>query len=205
VATSEQKAKVLARDFPRLWNAPSTAAKDRKRMLRLLIKEITVEKRLEPKQAILQQAILHIRWQGGAYSDVVVDLPRPIAEQQRYPTAVVERVRALAQRLPDALIGEQMNRDGHRNTHGKPFTQKMIGWIRWRYQIPPTQLKRPDELTVHQVAERFGVSLGVVYYWIGREIIPARSLRDGSPYWITWTASSRMSGPVASPKNVTSR
>ncbi|MDP3000778.1 MAG: hypothetical protein Q8N47_25065 [Bryobacterales bacterium] len=45
VATPERKAKApaLARDLPRLWNAPSTQAKDRKRMLRLLIKDITVE------------------------------------------------------------------------------------------------------------------------------------------------------------------
>lgn len=182
VATPEQKAKVLAlaRDFPRLWNAPSTAAKDRKRMLRLLIKEITVEMRLEPKQAIL-----HIRWQGGACSDVVVDLPRPIADQLRYPNAIVEHVRTLAQRLPDAQIAEQMNRDGHRNTHGKLFTQKMIGWIRWRYQIPPAQLKRPDELTVRQVAERFAVSIGVVHYWVRRAVISARRLPACAPYWIT--------------------
>jgi DNA invertase Pin-like site-specific DNA recombinase len=42
VATPEQKAKVLAlaRDLPRLWHAPTTQAKDRKRMLRLLIKDI---------------------------------------------------------------------------------------------------------------------------------------------------------------------
>jgi len=41
VFTPEQKARVLAlvRDFPRLWHAPSTQAKDRKRMLRLLIKD----------------------------------------------------------------------------------------------------------------------------------------------------------------------
>ena len=46
VATPEQKAKVLAlaRDLPRVWHAPTTQAKDRKRMLRLLIKDITVEK-----------------------------------------------------------------------------------------------------------------------------------------------------------------
>src|SRR6266851_481067 len=46
VATAEQKEKVLAlaRDLPRLWRAPTTQAKDRKRMLRLLIKDITVEK-----------------------------------------------------------------------------------------------------------------------------------------------------------------
>src|SRR5450631_2961301 len=44
VATPEQKAKVLAlaRDLPRLWHAPTTQSKDRKRMLRLLIKDITV-------------------------------------------------------------------------------------------------------------------------------------------------------------------
>jgi hypothetical protein len=49
VFTPEQKAKVLAlaRDFPRLWHAPSTQAKDRKRMLRLLIKDITVNKLVE--------------------------------------------------------------------------------------------------------------------------------------------------------------
>ena len=46
VATPEQKAKVLAlaKDLPQLWHAPTTQAKDRKRMLRLLIKDITVEK-----------------------------------------------------------------------------------------------------------------------------------------------------------------
>src|SRR5438132_3968435 len=46
VATPEQKAKVLAlaRDLPRLWHAPTTQTKDRKRMLRLLFKDITVEK-----------------------------------------------------------------------------------------------------------------------------------------------------------------
>ena len=44
VATPEQKEKVLAlaRDLPRLWHAPTTQAKDRKRMLRLLIKDVTL-------------------------------------------------------------------------------------------------------------------------------------------------------------------
>jgi hypothetical protein len=44
--TAEQKRQILqlARDFPRLWTAPTTAAHDRKRMLRLLIRDITVVK-----------------------------------------------------------------------------------------------------------------------------------------------------------------
>src|SRR5215831_17084734 len=72
VATPEQKEKVLAlaRDLPRLWHAPSTQAKDRKRMLRMLIKDITVEKSAAPKQLLV-----HIRWQGGACSERTVQLP----------------------------------------------------------------------------------------------------------------------------------
>jgi uncharacterized protein YndB with AHSA1/START domain len=61
--TAEQKRQILqlAGDFPRLWTAPTTEARDRKRMLRLLIKDITVVKGPERKQLKLQ-----ICWQGGA-------------------------------------------------------------------------------------------------------------------------------------------
>src|SRR5579864_8353510 len=81
VATPEQKAQVLAlaRDLPRLWHAPTTQSKDRKRMLRLLIKDITVEKPAEPKQLLI-----HIRWQGGASTDRYV----AASAQHRRPTTL---------------------------------------------------------------------------------------------------------------------
>src|SRR2546429_6183135 len=90
VFTPEQKARVLAlaRDFPRLWHAPSTQAKDRKRMLRLLIKDITVNKLIEQRQLSV-----HIRWQGGACTDLLVQLPLKSADRFRYPSAEVDRVR----------------------------------------------------------------------------------------------------------------
>ena len=74
VATPEQKAKALAlaRDLPRLWRASTTQAQDRKRMLRLLIRDITVE-----KLATARAAVLHVRWQGGACTDTTVSLPAP--------------------------------------------------------------------------------------------------------------------------------
>ena len=182
VATPEQKAKVLAlaRDLPRLWHAPTTQAKDRKRMLRLLIKDITVEKPPDPKQLLV-----HIRWQGGACSDICVQLPPNIADRVRYPAAVVDSVRELAQSLPDGEIADRLNREGQVSALGKPFTGSMIQWIRYRYQIPRAKLVRPEELTVQQVAERFRVSPNVVYYWIDRGVIQARRLNAGSPYWIT--------------------
>jgi hypothetical protein len=182
VATPEQKEKVmaLAQDLPRLWHAPTTQTKDRKRMLRLLIKDITVEKSAVPKQLVV-----HIRWQGGACTDRSVQLPPNVADRVRYPAAVVERVHELAQSLPDAQIAAQLNREGHSSAKGRPYTAKIIQWIRWRYQIPPATLKKPEELTVQQVAQQFGVSTGVIYYWIEHKIITARRLNDGMPYWIT--------------------
>jgi hypothetical protein len=98
---------------------------------------------------------------------------------------VVDRVRDLAQSLPNAEIAEHLNREGHVSALGKPFTGSMIQWIRYRYQIPRVRLVRPEELTVPQLAERFRVSPNVVYYWIDRGIIQARRLNAGSPYWIT--------------------
>ena len=182
VATPEQKAKVLAlaKNLPRVWHAPTTQAKDRKRMLRLLIKDITVEKPLRPKQILA-----HIRWQGGACTDICVQLPPNIADRVRYSVAVVDRVRHLAQSLPDADIADCLNQEGQVSALGKPFTSSMIQWIRYRYQIPRAKLVQSDELTVQQVAERFRVSPNVVYYWIDRGVIQARRLNAGSPYWIT--------------------
>jgi len=182
VATPEQKAQVLAlaRDLPRVWHAPTTSAKDRKRMLRLLIKDITVEKPLHAKQLLA-----HIRWQGGACTDLCVQLPPNRADRVRYPAAVVDRVRHLAQSLPDGDIAEGLNQEGQVGALGKPLTAAMIKWIRYRHQIPKARLVRPEERTVQHVAQRFGVSPNVVYYWIERGVIQARRLNAGSPYWIT--------------------
>jgi len=180
--TEEQKNQLLAlaQDLPRLWKSPTTSAQDRKRMLRLLLKDITVEKRRAERKAAL-----HIRWQGGAVEDLVVDLPLPAPDKVRYPEATVNRVRSLAQSLTDGQIVATLQQDGWLSAKGKPFTLSMIKWIRWRHDIPAPSLKNPDELTVGEVADRVGVSPGVVYYWIERGHLPAHRLGSGSPYWIT--------------------
>jgi len=94
VLTEEQKRQLLdlAKDLPKLWKSKTTSAQDRKRMLRLLIQDITVEKRRAERKAVL-----HTRWQGGAVEDLLVELPLPAPDKVRYPEALVSRVRSLAQ------------------------------------------------------------------------------------------------------------
>ena len=182
VATPEQKARILAlaRNLPRLWRAPTTAAKDRKRILRLLIRDITVE-----KLPATRQAVLHIIWQGGACTDTTVNLPKPAAEAMRYPAAIVKQVRGLSQHLSDPQIVARLNQEGLRSPSGKSFTLAMIKWVRHKYEIPLTCLMRPDELTVQQLAHRLCISAHVVYYWIERQVVLARKLDGRGPWWIT--------------------
>jgi len=74
--TAEQNDRILAlaKDLPRLWKASTTQAKDRKRILRLLVKDITLEKTAEPKKVIL-----HLRWQGGICEDISIKLPQKLS------------------------------------------------------------------------------------------------------------------------------
>lgn len=178
----KQHALALAEDLPRLWRAPSTLPKDRKRILRLLVKDVTVEK------VACKKIVLHLRWQGGACEDLAVELPPNIADRLRYRPHIVEKVRKLAKSLPDADIAQSLNEEGLFSATGKLFTVSMISWLRYKHDIPAPKLKKDHELTVKDVAEKFGVSSSVVYYWIKHGILTVRRINRGSPCWITLDA-----------------
>jgi DNA invertase Pin-like site-specific DNA recombinase len=179
--TAEQKRQILqlGRDFPRLWGAPTTAASDRKRMLRLLIRDITVVKGPEPKRLRIQ-----IRWQGGAIETLETRTPPNRAEELRYPDAFVDKIRALADRHDDEEIVALLNCDRLKSSTGKPFTVSIIRWIRYKHRIPSPSLPA-GALSVSQVRERYGVSLWVVHYWIERRIVTAAQRKPNAPYAIT--------------------
>ena len=178
--TAEQKRQILelGRNFPRLWAAPTTTAQDRKRMLRLLIKDVTIAKTADRK---LLRA--HIRWQGGAVETLDVRLPANRAEVMRYPEAFIGEVRELASRHDDDEIVALLNRDNRKSSTGKPFSVAMIRWIRHKHGIV-RQNVQPGSLTVNEVCARYGVTAWVVYYWIGRGILPAQR-KPGRPYSVT--------------------
>jgi DNA-binding transcriptional MerR regulator len=179
--TAEQKQQILqlGTDFPRLWKAPTTKASDRKRMLRLLISDITVVKGPDPKLLRLQ-----IRWQGGATETIEVRQPPNRADAVRYPEAFIAKIRVLAERHADKEIAVRLNAEGLTSSTGKSFTASMISWIRFKHRIPgPSRL--PGTLTVSELRARYGVSIHVVYYWIARGIVAATQRETNTPYAIT--------------------
>jgi hypothetical protein len=176
--TAEQKRQILqlAQDFPRLWGAATTTARDRKRMLRLLVRDITVAKGPEPK--LLQ---LHIRWQGGKTETLVIQLPQNRADAVPYPASFVARIRELARDHHDDEIIALLRSEGHKgSTTGKPITAATIKWLRYKYRIPAPH--PAGTLNVRQVCERYGVSHWVVHYWIERGIVAAAQRKPNAPY-----------------------
>ncbi len=61
----------------------------------------------------------------------------------------------------------------------------MIQWIQYKHQIAAACLKRPEEMTIKQLAHHFDITTHTVYYWIERNIVQARKIDERGPWWIT--------------------
>jgi DNA invertase Pin-like site-specific DNA recombinase len=181
VLTPEQKQQILqlGKDFPRLWKAPTTSSCDRKRMLRLLIRDITVVN--DPDSKLLH---LQVRWQGGATDTIEVRRRPKRADAIRYSDLFVAKIHAMAEKYHDQEIADQLNAQAVTSSTGKPFTVSMVRWIRFKHRIPGPSLS-PGTLTANQICERYGVSRWVVHYWIEHGIVSAAQRKPNTPYAIT--------------------
>lgn len=172
----------LASDFPKLWHAESTTHKDRKRIVRLLIKDISIK--ISQNR---ETAILYIRWQGGAAEEMPVPLPKKSADLWRCSPETANRVRELALHMTDREIVNIFKKERLKTNKGNEYTLSSIQWIRYRHKIPSVNLRKTGELSVNEVAKKFNVSHHVVRYWIERHIITARKA-GGHRLWISLTA-----------------
>ena len=151
--TPEMKERVAAllADLPRVWNDPRTPARDRKRMLRLLIEDVT----------LLRDHVVRvsIRWRGGATHRIECPLPLTAPDLRRTPAAVVEQVRALATEQTDAQIADTLNRQCLRTGTGLPFSRRRVRMLREAYDINSyaEYLIEARWLTVPQIAELLDV------------------------------------------------
>ena len=109
-------------------------------------------------------------------------------ERVRYCETILTQVRTLASARTDQQIAAALNEQQLRSATGKAFTKSMIQWIRYRYEIPAPVFKRPEELTVKELARRFSIGIGVVHYWIQCGHLAVCRLTERAPYWITITA-----------------
>jgi hypothetical protein len=159
----------LCADLPGLWAAPTTSAKDRKRLLRTLIADVTLT-----AERGARQLGVGIRWRSGASEELTIERPPRVAETRRTPAGAIELARRRGSELRDEELAAELNAAGHRTGAGQAFDAAAVRWLRWRYRISTPSLFAADELSVRKVAERLGVSDGAVYYWISHNQLEAR-------------------------------
>lgn len=120
----------LAKEIPALWSR-TTNIKDKKRIVRLLISDITVTKDRQTKTLSL-----NVRWQAGPLQQIQISLAPNAADKIRYPQAIVDKVRELTlQYGDDRKTAAVLNKQGLIGATGKPFTRNMITWIRHKHKI----------------------------------------------------------------------
>jgi excisionase family DNA binding protein len=159
----------LAADLPRLWHAPATSSKDRKRLLRTLIADVTLLP--EPDHGKIR---IGIRWHTGATDELCVARAVHPGTAKRSPSPVVEMVRQLGPVTPAAELAGQLNAAGLATGHGRPFDAKAVQWIRHAYNIPAPAPYADGEISVTEAARQLGCSVGVIYDWIQAGQLDAR-------------------------------
>jgi excisionase family DNA binding protein len=168
---SREQIEALATDLPALWAAPSTAHRDRKRLLRALIADVTLTSKPHGRELSVG-----IRWRSGAAEEHLIDRPLKPADAQRTPSPAVELIKRLScEHHTNTQIAEQLNAAGFHTRKGDPFEAKHVQWIRWRHNIAyPATWAQDGELTVDQIAEHLHISTSTVYDWISAGKLAAR-------------------------------
>jgi DNA invertase Pin-like site-specific DNA recombinase len=154
-----QKVLSLATDFPRLWNDSELEARERKRMLRLLIEDVTLIK--------ADKITAHVRLRGGATRTLTVDRPLPMARIRKTKPAVVAEIDTLLNEHGDREVAEILNQRGHRTWQNQPFTLKKIVHIRRVYHLKSRfgRLREQGLLTAKEMSQALGVSQTTVHGW----------------------------------------
>lgn len=161
VLDDEKRGRVmaLASDFPRIWNDSRLSHRERKRMVALMIEDVTLTRGAE--------ITAHVRFKGGLARTLT--LPIALNAWKKYMTApdVLAEVDRLLDEHTDSEVAEILNGQGRCSGRRMKFTGQIIAALRkWnhlksRYQ----RLRERGMLDVYEMAKLLGTSVRTVYIW----------------------------------------
>jgi DNA-binding transcriptional regulator YiaG len=172
--TEEHKARVrtLATDFPRLWSDPATPTRERKRIARLLIEDVTIVKD--------HQIHLHVRFRGGATTSLQIPIPLSGGQARQTNPDTLAALDCLLDTHTDAQAAEALNRGGHRSGTGQSFTPSIVLHLRRCNGLPShlERLRAQGLLTIPEVAERLSVSTSTIKAWNRAGLLVSHQAND---------------------------
>jgi DNA invertase Pin-like site-specific DNA recombinase len=149
----------LSEDFPKIWKDPLIEARERKRILRLLIEDVTLING--------EKIQVHVRLRGGATRSFSVDKLVPISPARKTPPEVVAEIDRLLEQHCDREVAEILNRQGRRNWQNLPFDFYKIAKIRENFDLEChyKRLRSQGLLGLKEMAMRLGVSNRTINEW----------------------------------------
>ncbi len=161
VLAEERRAEILAlaTDFARLWRDPDVPQRERKRMLRLLVEDVTLLR--------TDEVVAHVRFRGGAGKTLHLPLPLSAAQLRKVDPAVVAEVDRLLECHTGAEIVDILNESGLRPGVAERFSLKILYTLRRTYGLDDryTRLRRRGLFTLEEISELLGADPGTVKMW----------------------------------------
>ncbi len=170
----------LAQDLPAVWNAPTTSAGTKQRLIRTLIEEVVIDLDDEANEAVLT-----IHWLGGRHSETRVPRRRPSRYLSELKSDPVEVMRKLGGRLPDRELAVTMNRMRCRAEDGGTWTTVRARELRQRLGIAEFDpAAGPETVSAQHAAHRLGIYVTSVHRLIREGKLPATQVMPWAPWQI---------------------
>jgi hypothetical protein len=166
----------LAQDFPRLWNDPHTPERERKRMARLLIADVTLHKDTE--------ITAQVRFSGGATHTLHIPLPKSAWQLRQTPATVVAEIDRLLDDHTDGEIAQLLNGQGIPSGMGQSFHRLMVRRIRIAYNLTSRydRLRTRNKLTATEIARCLKVSKATINRWRRAGLLKVHRYDDKGQY-----------------------
>ena len=162
----------LASDFPRLWNDSATTDRDRKRMVRLLLEDVTLNRD--------EQIVLHIRFKGGAGKTLQLPLPLCAWQQRVTPSPVIDQIDHLLDEHTFAKIADILNALRMTPGAGAAFHPQLVARLARTYHLKPRydRLRERGLMTLQEMADILKVTPHTVKLWGRRGLLRAHAYTD---------------------------
>jgi hypothetical protein len=162
----------LPRDVARFWRDPRTTDHERKRVVRRLIEDVTVQK--------ADHILAQIRFKGGATRALTVPLPLPFTPSRLTPPDTLAAIDQSLDTSTDAQVAAQLNARGYCTFTGLPFQAMHVSQLRRAHGLKDrlTRLRDAGMRTAAAVAARLGVSEPTLWRWYHRGWITGARYHD---------------------------
>lgn len=158
---AEERAQILAltTDFPRLWKDQNTTDRDRKRMVRLLIEDVTLTRK--------ENIIAQVRFKGGKITTLTPTVPLPAYKTWQTADGIITFVNQLLDDYTYGQIAALLNERGLLSGKGHQFNATLVGNICRGYNLKSRwdRLRERGLLTLDETANLLEVCSTTVKIW----------------------------------------